>query len=278
VYLTVSRALNRSTSPLRVDATGVSHRLTGTQPKYLSSRRGRDRCISQSHGHSTEVPLLSAWTRRVYLTVSRALNRSTSPPSVDATGVSHRLTGTQPKYLSSQHGCDRTANRCISQSHGHLTEVPLLSAWTRPVYLTVSRALNRSTSPLSVDATGVSHSLTGTQPKYLSSQHGCYRTANRCISQSHGHSTEVPLLSAWTRPVYLTVSRALNRSTSPLRVDATGVSHRLTGTQPKYLSSQHGCDRTANRCISQSHGHTTEVTLHSVWTRPVYPWALRFVH
>jgi hypothetical protein len=144
-------------------------------------------------------------------------------------------------------------------------------------YLTVSRALNRSTSPHSMDATaqltGVSHSLTGTQPKYLSSQRG----RDRCISQSHGHSTEVPLLSAWTRPVYLTVSRALNRSTSSLSVDATGVSHRLTGTQPKYLFSQHGCDRTANRCISQSHGHTTEVTLHSVWTRPVYPWALRCV-
>jgi hypothetical protein len=229
----------------------------GTQPKYLSSQRGRDRCISQSHGHSTEVPLLSA--------------------------------------------CATHSYRCISQSHGHSTEVPLLSAWTRPVYLTVSRALNRSTSPLSVDATGVSHHLTGTQPKYLSSQRMRPQTGvshsltgtqpkylfsqrgrDRCISPSHGHSTEVPLLSAWTRPVYLTVSRALNRSTSSLSVDATGVSHRLTGTQPKYLSSQHGClssqHRTANRCISQSHGHTTEVTLHSVWTRPVYPWALHCVH
>jgi hypothetical protein len=196
VYLTVSQALNRSTSPLSMDATaqltGVSHSLTGTPPKYLSSQRGRDRCISPSHGHSTEVPLLSAWAQPVYLTVSRALNQSTSPLSVDAAGVSHSLTGTQPKYLSSQHGCDRTVNRCISQSHGHSTEVPLLSAWTRPVYLTVSRALNRSTSPLSVDATGVSHSLTGTQPKYLSSQHGCDRTVNRCISQSHGALSSSP--------------------------------------------------------------------------------------
>jgi hypothetical protein len=172
----------------------------GTQPKYLSSQRGRDRCISPSQGHSTEVPLLPAWTRPVDLTVSRALNRSTSPPSVDATGVSHSLTGTQPKYLSTQHGCDRTANRCLSQSHGYSTEVPLLSAWTRRVYPTVSRALNRSTSPLSMDATaqltGVSHSLTGTQLKCLFSQHGC----DGCISPSHGHSTEVPLLSAWMRP------------------------------------------------------------------------------
>jgi hypothetical protein len=130
-----------------MDATGVSHSLTGTQLKYLSSQRGRDRCITPSHGHSTEVPLLPAWTRRVYLTVSRALNRSISPLSVDATaqltGVSHSLTGKVP--LS-----QRGRGRCISQSHGHSTEVPLLSAWTRPVYLTVSRALNRSTSPLSV--------------------------------------------------------------------------------------------------------------------------------
>jgi hypothetical protein len=173
--------------------TGVSHSLTGTQLKYLSSQRGRDRCISQSHGHSTEDPLLSAWTRPVYLTVSRALNRRTSPPSVDMTDVSDSLTGTQPKYLFSQRGRDR----CIPQSHGHSTEVPL-------------------------------HSLTGTQPKYLSSQHG----RDRCISPSHGQSPEVPLLSAWTRPVYLTVSRALNRSTAPLSVDATaqltGVSHSLT--------------------------------------------------
>jgi hypothetical protein len=167
-----------------VDATDlswtVSHSLTWTSP--LS-----DRCISQSHGHSTEVPLLSAdaTAEPVYLTVSRALNRSTSPLSVDATGVSHSLTGTQPKYLSSQRGRDRCISqshghstevpllsawtRPISQSHGHSTEVPLLSAWTRPVYLTVSRALNRSTSPLSMDATaqltGVSHSLTGIRPK-----------------------------------------------------------------------------------------------------------------
>jgi hypothetical protein len=183
--------------------------------------------------------------------------------------------GTQPGYLSSQRGC----YRCISSSHGHSTEVPLLPAWTQPVYLTVSQALNRSTtSPFAVDATaqltGVSHSLTGTQPKYLSSQRG----RDRCISQSHGHSTEVPLPSVWTRPVYLTISRALNQSTSPLSMDATaqltGVSHSLTGTQPKYLSSQRGLDR----CISQSHGHTTEVTLHAVWTQPVYPWALRFVY
>jgi hypothetical protein len=105
VYLTVSRALNRSTTSFSVDAAGVSRRLMGTQPKYLSSQRGRNRCISQSHG-------------------------STSFLSVDATGVSHRLTGTQSKYLSSQRGCDQ----CISQSHGHSTEVPLLSAWTRRVY------------------------------------------------------------------------------------------------------------------------------------------------
>jgi hypothetical protein len=117
-----------------------------------------------------------------------------------------------------------------------------------------------------MDATGVSHSLTGTQRKYLSSQRG----RDRCISQSLGHSTEVLLLPAWARPVYLTVSRALNGSTSPLSVDATGVSHSLTRTQPKNLSSQRGRDR----CISQSHRHTTGVTLHSVWTRPVYPRAL----
>jgi hypothetical protein len=91
VYLTVSQALNRSTSPLDVDAAGVPHSFTGTQLKYLFSQRGRERYISPSHGRSTEVPLLSAWTRPVYLTVSRALNQSTAPLSVDVTGVSHSL-------------------------------------------------------------------------------------------------------------------------------------------------------------------------------------------
>jgi hypothetical protein len=161
--------------------------ILGCTPGLLSrctsphSVDGRNQCISPSHGHSTEVPLLSAWM--------------------------------QP-----------TAKQYNSQSYRHSTEVPLLPAWTRPVYLTVPRTLYRSTSSLSVYATGVSHSLTGTQPKYLSSQRG--------------------------RPVYLAMSQALNRSTSSLSVDATGVSHCLTGTQLKYLSSEHGCDRTARRCIS----------------------------
>jgi hypothetical protein len=83
VYLTVSQALNRSTSSLSMDATaqltGVSHSLTGTPPKYLSFQRGRDQCISQSHAHSTEVPLLSACNVRGRGSLSHYLVYSESP-------------------------------------------------------------------------------------------------------------------------------------------------------------------------------------------------------
>jgi hypothetical protein len=85
---------------------------------------------------------------------------------------------------------------------------------------------------------GVQSTSSIAQSNFMNRQYGVYSakyfepvTRRPVLRQFYGRNT-------WLHPLVLTSTR-----NSPLSVDATGVSRRLTGTQPKYLSSQRGRNR-----------------------------------
>jgi hypothetical protein len=96
----------------------------------------------------------------MYLSSQHGHDRNNSAPHMDVTAVYHSLMGTQLKYLSSQLGRDRTANQRISQFLEHSTKVTHSLMGTEMKYLSSQHGHDQSNSPLSMDATGVSHSLT----------------------------------------------------------------------------------------------------------------------